>query len=264
MANKPLKKLASDSLELPTERSIPCKDLRDFIIFIYGREKIGKTSLCAQFPDALFLMFEPGAKALSIFKKEVYTWTDFKAIIGKLRDDERFSTVVIDTVDLCYRLCLEYVTKFKLAGTHPSEAGYGKGWDALTDEFQKTMAELGKTGKGVILLSHEVEREIKAKGGTYEIIGPTLSNFARKIVEPMVDIFAYYYFDENSARKLKIVGDSDTIGGNRVQEDGFFKGVSEIDMGRSAKEGYENFVAAFNNKTRPQASNKVLPRKGNK
>lgn len=245
----PLKGLKEDSLKLPTQKSQPCSTLEELIIFLYGREKIGKSALLSHFEDALFIMFEPGAKALSIFKVECLTWVDFKAYIKLLHADTRYRTIVIDTIDICYRLCLEYVIKFKLAGQHPSEEKYGKGWDALKDEFQKTIAEIGKLGKGVVFISHDTEREIKKLGGgAYDVICPSLANAARNIIEPMADIFAYYHYDADGKRKLKIVGDSESMGGTRVKEAGFFKGVDEIDMGSSSLEAYNNFVAAFNNK----------------
>lgn len=263
MPAKPaLKGLAEDRLSLPTEKSEPCTNLEDFVILLYGREKIGKTTMLSHFDRALFLMFEPGGKALSIFKREVLTWVDFKAYIKLLHgpDGERFRTIVIDTVDLCYRLCLEYVIKFKLAGQHPGEEKYGKGWDALRDEFSKTMAEICKLGKGVVFVSHDKERTIKKMGGgEYDIIGPTLQDAARSTIEPMADIFAYYYYDSENRRKLKLVGDSESLGGTRLKEqDRFFKGIDEVDMGTSSKQAYDNFVAAMNNKP----SSKLPPRGG--
>ena len=64
-------------IKLPTKRTEIEKDLSKYTIFLYGREKIGKTTLAAQFPDALFLMFEPGAKSLEIFRIDINTWAEF-------------------------------------------------------------------------------------------------------------------------------------------------------------------------------------------
>jgi hypothetical protein len=251
-------------LELPKERSTPAGNISDYIILIYGREKIGKTTLCSHFPRALFLMFEPGGKALSVFQTPVHTWVDFKNYISLLKEDTRFDNIVIDTADICYKLCLEYVMKTKLAGNHPSEEKYGKGWDALKTEFQSVINSLCKLGKGVIFLSHATEKEIKLRtGGTYDVIAPTMQNTARNVIEPISDIFAYYYYGDNGERFLKVVGDDETLGGGRVQEAGFFPGVTVIPMGSSSEESYKNLVNAFQGKFTPKQVSKSLPaRKG--
>ena len=49
-------------IKLPTKKSKIESDLSKYSILLYGKIKIGKTSLAAQFPDALFLMTEPGGK----------------------------------------------------------------------------------------------------------------------------------------------------------------------------------------------------------
>lgn len=264
---RPLKKLASERLELPTKKTVPCAHLSDYIILIYGREKIGKTTLCAQFPNALFLMFEPGGKALSVYQTEVHSWVDFRQYIELLKEDTRFENIIIDTADLCYRFCLDYTIKRLLAGDHPSEVGYGKGWDVLYAEFQSAINALCKLGKGVIFLSHDAEKEIKLRtGGAYDIIAPTMQSVARNTLQPLVDVFAYYYYADDGERRLKIVGDKETMGGTRIKEAGFFAGIDEIPMGASPAEAYRNFVAAFEGKLKvqpPKPSVQRLPeRKG--
>src|SRR5690606_23710665 len=175
MAKRLLKKVGGTGLSLPDELSTPCMSLSDYIILIYGREKIGKTALCARFPNALFLMFEPGGKSLKIYQKDVYTWVDFKGYIGLLKEDERVETIVIDTVDLCFKMCLEYVMKFKLAGDHPADVGYGKGWAPLNTEFPSVSSDLCKSNKGGIFRSHDAEKRLKLRtGGEYEVLAPTM------------------------------------------------------------------------------------------
>lgn len=245
-------------LSLPTKKSVPMAHLDDYIQLYYGREKIGKTSLAAQFPDAVFLMFEPGGRALEIYQVDVHSWIDFKNYIKLLKEDSKFRTIVIDTIDLCYRMCLEYVQKHKLGGNHPADEGYGKGWDKLKAEFSQTISDICKLGKGVIMLSHETEREIKLwKGGSYDLIAPTMSGVARDIIEPMVDIFGYYYYGDDEQRYIKIEGDSESVGGTRLKEAGFFKGIDRIPMGNSAKEGYKNLCDAFSNKLKVTPQTKV-------
>lgn len=240
---------------LPTVKSTPGTDIEDYITFLFGPPSIGKTSFLSHFKDALFLMFEPSAKALRLYQKEISTWVDFKAAIKLLHANKVYKTVVVDTIDIAYRLCMEYVIKFKTAGIHPGEDSYGRGWDALKDEFQKTIAELCKTGKGVVFVSHVQYKAVKKMGGgEYEIICPSASDVARRIIEPMAHIFAYYHYGEDNKRYLKITGDSESMGGCKLKEEGYFKGVDVIPMGDSSAEAYKNFTDAFHSRL------KVAPR----
>ncbi|OGV48639.1 MAG: hypothetical protein A2017_02880 [Lentisphaerae bacterium GWF2_44_16] len=51
-------------MQLPKEKTMPKTALSDYTTLIYGMSKAGKTSLCAEIPDALFLSCEPGTNAL--------------------------------------------------------------------------------------------------------------------------------------------------------------------------------------------------------
>ena len=53
---------------LPDEPKIASQDLKDYMILLYGREKIGKTTWLRSFPDALFLTTEPGTKGLELYE----------------------------------------------------------------------------------------------------------------------------------------------------------------------------------------------------
>ena len=233
-------------ITLPKKKSTPGKDLSTYTLLLYGREKIGKTSLASQFPDAVFLMFEPGGKALSVYQVEVGDWPDFKLLLKQLEEDSRFKTIVIDTIDIAYRLCLEWVSKKVLAGSHPADLKYGIGWDRLKDEFTKRIAQLCKCGKGVIFLSHDTVREDeKADGSKISTIMPSMSGVARGVIEPMIDCLGYYYYDDEAKRQLCITGTADVIAGCRMKEAGFFKDIDDIFMGTSSKQAYNNFLSAM-------------------
>jgi hypothetical protein len=240
-----IKRSLSSELSLPDEPSEPKNDLRDFITMIYGREKIGKTSLAAQFEDVMFLLFEPGGKSLRIYSRSVSSWREFKEYVVLLeKNKSRFANVCIDTVDICFKFAEEYMCN-KLGIDHPSEEEWGKGWGLIQDEFTRQIVRLCNTGRGVIFISHASEREIKKRKTTVHRVIPTMSGQARKILEPMVDIWGYYYWDGDN-RSLQIVGDEDVSAGHRLI--GHFDGITHIPMGTSAKESYENFIAAFDNR----------------
>jgi hypothetical protein len=258
-SSTPVKKLSptpssSPPVTLPTTVSIPSQKLGDYSILFFGDKKIGKTSLAAMFPDALFLMTEPGARALPVYQTPILEWKTFRESLRLLRSPQgnRFKTVVVDTVDLAFKMAETYACQ-KMGITHPSEEDWGRGWGAVRDEFTTQMQILLNMGKGVILISHATEREIKTRSGVkYDRIQPTMSNQARDVVEGMVDIWAYYTYD-GQQRVLRIRGDEHITAGHRLQNNFRYGGneVRDIDMGTSAEESYRNLIACFNNKYKP-------------
>lgn len=239
---------------LPDSISKPMTGLGDYSILLYGEKKIGKTSLSSMFPMNFSMMHEPGGKALSMYQKPVTSWEAFKAYVKLLEKDKTFKTVTVDTIDLAYKNCMKSVCT-KLVIDHPGDEGWGKGWEAVRDEFMHWISRLLSCGKGVIFISHAVEKEIKTRTGTtYHRISPTMAGQARDILEGIVDIWAYMCY-EKGKRMLVIEGDDHVGAGHRLENNFRYTNkvrIKEIPMGKSKQEAYENFVKAFNNETKPE------------
>lgn len=238
-------------IKLPTKKSKIESDLSKYSILLYGKIKIGKTSLAAQFPDALFLMTEPGGKSLEIYQMSVKNWTHFKQILDALESTDMYKTIVIDTTDNLYKMCTDWYCK-KKAIQHPSDEEWGKAWQMINDEFMLGIIKLMQLNRGVIFTSHAAQHEIKkfACAPVTQTV-PTLAKQGRRVLEPIVDLVAYFRYAEketdDSSRVLQIRGDANTVAGCRLTKN--FVGVTEIPMGKSASEGYRNFMKAFNNDT---------------
>jgi len=250
---------------LPGEVSEPMENLGDYSILLYGEKKIGKTSLASKFKDAFFLMFEPGAKALSIYQRPVANWLEFKKYVALLQKDKKFATIVIDPVDIAYQSCATYICQ-KLVIDHPSDEEWGKGWQAIKEEFTAEFNKLLHLNKGVIMISHAAEKEIKTRtGDKYHKITATMSGQARDVLEGVVDIWAYYCYDSGS-RTLVIEGDDHIGAGHRLETrfrytDGVR--ICKIPMGTTAQEAHDNFMKAFNNELRREAQKpKLMIKKG--
>lgn len=254
---------ASDvELALPTAVSTPSDRLQDYSILLFGEKKIGKTSLASMFPRTFFLMTEPGGKALSIYQRPVTTWKEFLGYLKLLKKDSRFDTVVVDTIDLLFKLAERHALQ-RLGISHPSEEDWGKGWSAVRDTFTPGIQELLSLGKGVIMISHAVEREIKKRSGErYDRIQPTLGGQGRDVVEGMVDIWCYYHYD-GKQRMLQIKGDDHVSAGHRLQDSHFrWKGkeVELVSMGTSKEEAFKNLIDCFNNQYNPNPNAVAEPK----
>lgn len=237
------------ALELPTEISQPVDSIGQLVILLYGERKIGKTSFCSEFDDTIFFFFEPGGKGLSTYQLEVPDWNTFIQAVKLLTQDKKFKTVVIDTVDICYDRCLDFVCT-REGIDHPSDVGYGKAWKQVDLEFKEQLNKLMLCGKGVVLVSHAQTSEfINRRGNAYHKIVPTMSGQARKYIIGCADILAYYGYSKED-RYLIIAGEESMEAGHRL--DKYFKTpagerIRAIPMGNSQEEAYKNFVKAFNN-----------------
>ncbi len=246
------------ALALPKALSEPKTSLLDYSLLIYGEKKIGKTSLCAEFPGAFFLMCEPGGKSLRIFQKPVAKWRDFVGYVDLLeKGGHGFKTVVVDTVDKAYERCWEHML-IKLCITHPhDENDYGKSWGLIEAEFVKQMTRLLNLPLGVVFISHATEKKVKTlDGDEFERIEPTMQNQANKFLTGIIDTWAYYGYKDGT-RQLVVDGDDYIGAGTRLQEnfrhtDG--TRVKRIPLGDSPKEAFAALQAAFANKLKAPAT----------
>lgn len=242
----------SEEPVLPTERKKVVTDVSKYTLLLYGREKVGKTTVCSQWPDALFLTTEPGTKGLPIFEKEISLWSDMRKAVRALeKDSSRFKTVIIDTVDQAYNMCMAHVCE-ELGIDYPGEddqgrEDYGKSWRDVRTEFADVTARIIRTGRGLIFTSHARERSIRGRSGeTYDRIFPSMSKQARDVVEALVDMFFYCdYARDARGRTVRIFitqGDEVVFAGHRSIAGRTFPPILPM-----LQEGtYEMFQAALN------------------
>lgn len=250
-ASKPTMQKKTLGLTLPDQPEPPDENLESYSLALYGPTKIGKTSLLSKFNDPFFLMFEPGGKGLTIKRRQIGTWEEFQEYVTLIAGSKLYETIVFDTVDLCYEMCIDFIVSGSGEDNiNEGTLGYGKGVDRVDKEFKKQILRITATGRGVVFVSHAAEKEFEqVTGAKYTMILPSMKDRARKFINGFADIIAYYgYF--GTERYLIIKGNEQLDAGHRI--DGHFrttKGqhIHSIPMGGSPQEGYDNFVSAFNN-----------------
>jgi len=201
--------------ELPDEPKPIDDDLANYITLIYGREKIGKTTLAASFPGAIFLATEPGLRGLSVYSFNhegggVHDWSVFRAAVDALIKTKgkkrKFKTVVVDTVDRAYDMCLDWVCEergIEYPGVlKDGKNDYGKSWRAVKQEFLKQIHRLVHADYGVVFISHAKEMTVTSRTGVeFDKIYPTMMSQARTVVEALVDFFFYAEYAKDDAGK---------------------------------------------------------------
>lgn len=177
---------------LPTEKTPAKTNIEDFVILLYGKPKIGKTTFANGIEKTLFFATEAGLTGQDAYQVTINSWEDFlKYSKAMATEKHSFKTIAIDTIDNLYKFCAEWCNN-QLGIVHQSDAGYGKGYDLINSEFLKGLTRLALLPTGLIMISHSKDETIKPRAGAeYTYSSPTLPGGARKIVIGMADIILY-------------------------------------------------------------------------
>ena len=190
-------------MSLPTKKTSGKVDVSEIRWLLYGPPKIGKTSLAAGFPNAVFAATEKGYKALKVFKVDIKTWQGYKKFVDEiLEGNHDFKTIVVDTADLLFDKCSKY-TCDKLDIEHESEGEWGRGWSEVKKEFMRVNNALFQSKYGIIFLSHTKGDKITTQVEEITKTVPTLSNQARKILLPLVDTIGLMRYKSYKVRNKK-------------------------------------------------------------
>ena len=218
------------ALTLPTAPKPKDEDFSHYTTLLYGREKIGKTTVAASWPEAIFFCCEPGTKGLEVYelnheKGGVKTWDIFREGVALLeKNPGRFQSVIVDTVDRAYDMCLDWVCKTRNIEYPGVDAlgreDYGKSWRAVKQEFVSCIHRISQSGRGILFISHAKESDVEsASGQKYTIIHPTYSGQAKNVVEALVDFIFYAEYikapDGSTQRILVCRGDECVRAGAR-------------------------------------------------
>lgn len=131
---------------------------------IYGPEGIGKSTFASRFPRPIILDTEGSTGALDVDRVLVQSWTELtQAVDSLLQNSQDYATVVIDTADWAEKLCTEHiVSKNHWQGIE--DAGYGKGYVYVAEEFGKLLnrlEQLKRRGLHVVLTAHAAMRKFE-------------------------------------------------------------------------------------------------------
>lgn len=240
------------SVALPTERTEAVKNIHQCTYFIYGPQKIGKTSFSAEFErSALHIMFEPSGKDMDLFQVFPNSWEEFKAYVDLLVSTKHhYKFVTLDTIDLCFLMCSTFVCD-RAGVAHPSAVPYGKLYQEIEVEFRDTLVKLAKV-MGFVAISHAKEKEVKTRSGLeFTTTVPSAAKACNLVLAKFCDLTGYYQMNELSERELLIAQSPDVEAGNRLRNHFHYAGsgepIDKIPMGTTPAEAFEYFKAAFDN-----------------
>lgn len=108
-------------------------------LVIYGTEGIGKSTFASRFPDPLFIDTEGSTGELDVARFNAPTsWQMLLSEIQYVINNKPCKTLVIDTADWAERLCARNLCALR-GWSGIEDAGYGKGYVYLAEEFGKML-----------------------------------------------------------------------------------------------------------------------------
>lgn len=185
------------------------RDLKGKFIFVYGDAKSGKTSFSSLFPKPLLLGFEHGFNALpGIHALDITSWVDFKKVHGQLKTQaaqERYSTIIVDTVSIATDLCEKYICAQNEVSTL-SDIPWGAGWSLYRKEFETPFRELSQLGYGIVFIAHSKTKPtslLDTEGEPIHSVYPDVNKTGFNAVNRLVDVIAYLSveFEPNGSSK---------------------------------------------------------------
>lgn len=266
------KDLLDIDVDIQMNNSVISNDPLDFTYLFYGPKKVGKTDLTSQFAGkeglVYFLMFEKLARHLSIRQSAMI---DQVGKDGEVQPAWLVAEAYLDTliknpgnirVISCDGMLAMYEKAFKQGCkeggfVHPGgQNDYGVSWDKVKSAFYRFLDKLIETDFGLIFNCHDIaittEQMINGINTSRTQIVPNLPRYADEFVRHKIDNVFYLHY-RGQSRWLQIRGD-ETVYAGCASTENFLTSEGEqiymIPMGKSAKEGYQNFLNAFNNKQR--------------
>ncbi len=209
----------SGGYQLPEDAMEPCSSFFKYMILLYGRPGIGKTTWAASFPGALILPCERVSKGIKAFvfnweNGGVTTWEVLRSAVDLLEmNPKKFQTIVIDTIDAAYAHCMDYVCR-KEGIDYPRDDDRGKTWKKIMIEFSEVMDRIQDTGAGIVFISHAKESTIQSHTGEkYSRIQPTMSGSAYNYVKAKTDfmLYAEYYRDKDGEPMRILITSGDDV-----------------------------------------------------
>ena len=181
---------------------------------IYGAEGVGKSSLAAKFPNALFLDTEGGTTRLDVRRIKINGWEELLDTVKEvIANPEVCKSLVIDTADWAESYCIDYVcNKYRQASIE--SFGYGKGYTYLQEEFGdflKLLNKLIEVGINPVIIAHGKPRkfELPDEQGAFDRYETKLTRQVAPLIKEWCDMLLFCNYKtfvvttENNAKKAQ-------------------------------------------------------------
>jgi AAA domain len=164
------------------------------LIYIYGAEGRGKTTLASKFHSPLFIPLERGIPSgLSVDAVEgVDSFEGYLAAMREIYSDAReYKTLVVDGTEMLEGHVVEYLCA-KHNWKNIESPPFGKGWVAADDEWRRIIrsatAVRDKHGMTIVFIGHsDIVRVDDPRAPSYTSYAPRLHKRARALLMDAMD-----------------------------------------------------------------------------
>lgn len=174
------------------EGNVVTSSMHDKIWLFYGPPGTWKTTVATGNPErTLLVAYEIGYKFIPNIKAVNATnWHALKDIIRQLQDpevQEMYDTIVIDTIGLAYKACMNFVIA-KKGVSEIGEIPYGQGYAMAKNEFEKTISTIPQLGYGLVLIAHSDELNDEKNGISVKV---DIDKRPSSVIKGMADFILY-------------------------------------------------------------------------
>ena len=106
------------------------------------------------------------------------------------KDETTFKTVVVDTADLAYMMCEDYILA-KEGVEYLDETESKRGYKAVKKEFNMFFQEIVKAGYTLVVIAHSETKQIKENGEKYERTQPLVDKRGFEVLAGLVDVVGF-------------------------------------------------------------------------
>lgn len=196
-------------------------------IFLYGVEKIGKSTAGLALPNRIYLGSEEGLVGPQFENEESYNPATWEGAMGfldwLLTDESAYQSLIVDTVDwfesklYAYLIARDKINEKNQPLNSIEDYGWGKGYTLATDEFKRFTMKLDRLrdkGMTILLLAHSEVRTFKNPTGEdydrhepkcYKKIGGLLKEWADVVLFAEFQVFTLEKTNKK-ATKTKAIG----------------------------------------------------------
>ncbi|MCQ2440244.1 MAG: ATP-binding protein, partial [Oscillospiraceae bacterium] len=184
-----------------------------------GCEGIGKTTLASKLPKVIFIDTEGSTEHMTVPRyPRPKSWAELLDMVQDAKHQPKLGTLVIDTLDWADSLCASGLCSAK-QWKSIEDAGYGKGYIMLGEEFGKllnSLNELAEIGINVGFTAHAQLRKIEKpeETGAYDHWEMKCSKKVAPLVREWCDLMLFCNYDSvviHGANKME----ANKITGNR-------------------------------------------------
>ena len=190
-------------------------------LVIYGTEGIGKSTFASRFPDPLFIDTEGSTVELDVARLETpSSWQFMLAQIDFVKQQRPCKTLIIDTADWAEKLCIRSICSSR-SWSGIEDAGYGKGYTYLEEEFGRMLNQLTdviNAGINVVITAHAQIKKFEQPDemGAYDRYELKLEKKTAALLKEWADIILFANYKTYSVAVDKDGKKRKAQGGQRV------------------------------------------------